>query len=463
MSDLSVYDDRLSREMAADDFVLAVVTAAKPDFAKQTSIVTAARERDVPCFVLHAGQRHDELPGRGLAEYGIEDSVAVETGATGSACSEAAELMLNVEAFVERLAADYPDTTVLPVIHGDTVTASIVSRAWVLATNQGIAHNEAGLRAMSPSFERYPDPEGFVRSQWEGEWSLNRTEPFPEQYNALVCSAAAFYHFAPTELNRQHLIDEGHPAEVGGSERIPVVGNSVVDTVERKTNADLDESVFDVYPVLESRDDWIRVDVHHKANLLPDRFGAIVDCVLRLVDAGYNVNFVELPATRTALEEYGVRERFVRLDEERANFLFTGLWPEHAHVYEFLGSGQCFAALTDSGGMQDELSYIDETCCLTARYNTERPETVFDARTNLLVPPTSGDEMYEMIAHVHDSESIRQQLRDGSTIHGENVGDSIVEFFEERWGETPFEWAHDRLGFAAGGSQPPRPDFYDSR
>src|SRR5699024_9007367 len=107
-------------------------------------------------------------------------------------------------------------------------------------------------------------------------------------------------------------------------------GNSVVDAIEMKRAHD-GESVFDVYPILEARDNWIRVDIHRRANLLPERFTAIIEGVIELVDRGYNVNFVELTATEQALRNYGYRERLQQLADERENFLFTGLWKKHAH------------------------------------------------------------------------------------------------------------------------------------
>ncbi|WP_254544330.1 UDP-N-acetyl glucosamine 2-epimerase [Halomarina pelagica] len=445
--DISVYGDRLARQMEAGEFVLAVVTATKPDFYKQAPLVAAARDHGVPCFVLHTGQHYDDVLGHGLVEYDLEDRIAVDLGVRGGLSQKTAELMTKIERFADCLNADYPDTEVLPIVHGDTLAAGIVPQAWLFATNRLVAHNEAGLRSMAPDFGNYRDPAAFIRSQWEGEWSLNRTEPFPEQYDTFVGSAGALYHFAPTDLNREHLAREGYPVAVHGDERIPVVGNSVVDAIEMKSGVDSNESVFDVYPDLERRDDWIRVDIHRRANLLPDRFRAIVDCVIRLVESGYGVNFVELNATRTALESYGLRDRLLRLADERENLLFTELWKKHAHVYEFFRSGRCFAALTDSGSMQEELNHIPETYCLTARYNTDRPETVFEANTNLLVPPTDGEAMFELIEHVFESDDVRHRLREGPTLYGENVADQIVSFLDERWESRPFEWAHERLGF----------------
>lgn len=445
--ELTVYDDVLARELDGEPFALAVVTATKPDFYKQAPVVTAARRRGLPCFVLHTGQHYDDVLGHGLTEYGVDDAVGVDLGVRGGLSEKTAQLMRRVQAFADYLDEHHPETTVLPLVHGDTLAAGIVPQAWLFATNQLVAHNEAGLRGMRPDYEHHGDVAAFVADQWEGEWHLDRSEPFPEQYDTFVGSAAALYHFAPVELNREHLLREGYPGTVDGQEHVPVVGNSVVDAIEMKADTDLEESVFDVYPVLEERDDWIRVDIHRRANLLPDRFRAIVDAVMRLVEAGHNVNFLELTATRTALEEYGLRERLLRLDEERENFLFTGLWKKHAHVYEFFRSGQCFAALTDSGSMQEELNHIDETCCLTARFNTDRPETVFEANSNLLVPPTSGASMAETVEYVYETDSVRDRLAGGAKLYGDSVGDAIVEFLTDVPHDSLFRWSHERAGF----------------
>jgi len=464
-ADPTIYEDRLATEMERGEFVLAVVTATKPDFYKQAPVVAAARDRGLPCFVVHTGQHYDDVLGHGLEEYDLEEHVAVDLGIRGDLSEKTAQTMLAVRQLAERL-AEWPETTVLPLVHGDTHAAAIFPQAWLFATNQQVAHNEAGLRAMAPDYDAVSptadavsgdgradlDPEAFVAEQWDGEWTVDRTEPFPEQYDTFVGSAAARYQFAPVALNREHLESEGYPRTADGRERVPVVGNSVVDAIRMKADHD-GESVFDVYPVLEARDDWVRVDIHRRANLLPGRFEALVEGVVALVEDGHNVNFVELTATRHALERHGYRERLQRLADERENFLFTGLWKKHAHVYEFLQSGQCLAELTDSGSMQEELNYIDEACCLTARFNTDRPETVFEAETNLLVPPVSGEFVHEMVTHVLESPEIRERLQTGPDLYGQDVGDRIVDFLADRRDEGVFEWSHERNGFDDLGGQ----------
>ncbi|WP_132058605.1 UDP-N-acetyl glucosamine 2-epimerase [Halorussus amylolyticus] len=448
MTSFELNEELLARELAGEEFAVAVVTATKPDFYKQAPLVKAADERGLPCFVLHTGQHYDDVLGHGLAEYDVESHIGVDMRIRGGLSEKTADLMTRTKSVAEYFESEFPDTTILPVVHGDTHAAGVFPQAWAFATNQFVAHNEAGLRGMMPSFDNVEDPEAFVTDQFEGEWTLNRAEPFPEQYDTFVGSAASIYHFAPVERNRQHLLNEGYPGESDGVERIPVVGNSIVDAIEAKRDPDLDESIFDIYPALEARDDWIRVDIHRRANLLPERFSAIVEGVVGLVEDGYNVNFVELNATRRALKNYGYRERLLELDAERENFLFTGLWKKHAHVYEFLTSGQCFAEFTDSGSMQEELNVIDEALCLTARFNTDRPETVMDAESNLLVPPTSGKGVREMIEYVYETDAVRDRLESNEKLYGENVSQKIVEFLDDRRDDSVFEWAHDRAGFA---------------
>lgn len=440
-----IYADRLEAQCTGEDFALAVVTATKPDFYKQAPVVAAANERDLPCFVIHTGQHYDDVLGHGLEEYGLEEHVGADLGVRGTLTEKTAQMHLAVSELATTL--DAYDATVLPMVHGDTHAAGIFPQAWLFATNQRVAHNEAGLRGMAPEYGETVDPEALVAAQWDGEWTIERSEPFPEQYDTFVGSAASIYQFAPVGLNRDHLVDEGYPATVAGQERIPVVGNSVVDAIQTKGGAGLEESIFDIYPVLEERDEWIRVDIHRRANLLPDRFTAILEGVFALVEDGYNVNFVELTATQRALETYGYRDQLERLAETNENFLFTGLWRKHAHVYEFLQSGQCFAELTDSGSMQEELNHIDEAICLTVRFNTDRPETVFDAETNLLVPPVSGRVVRDMVEHVAETDAVRDRMTAGDKLYGQDVGERIVDFLAERRDEGVFEWTHERLGF----------------
>ena len=98
--------------------------------------------------------------------------------------------------------------------------------------------------------------------------------------------------------------------------------------------------------------------------------------------------FIKLNATQYALDAYGFDTKLDKLaDSYPDNFIQTPLWKQYGHVIEFLDSGHCWAELTDSGSMQEELMYFPNVLSLTVRLNTDRPETVFQAKGNILIPP----------------------------------------------------------------------------
>jgi len=162
-ADPEIYTNRLEAICEGEEFAIAVVTATKPDFYKQAPVVKAATERGVPCFVIHTGQHYDDVLGHGLAEYGLEAHVVADLGVRGDLTQKTAQMNLAVREFAGTL-EDY-ETTVLPIVHGDTHAAGIFPQAWMFATNQLVAHNEAGLRGMAPEYDTAEDPESLVADQ----------------------------------------------------------------------------------------------------------------------------------------------------------------------------------------------------------------------------------------------------------------------------------------------------------
>jgi len=437
---LEVKENSLKSIMDQGDFVLALVTATKPDFYKQASLIPASDKIGMPLFVMNTGQHYDDLLGHGLKEFQLDQRMGVDMKIRGDLSQKSAELMLKMKKFSEYLKKHYPEKTVLPIVHGDTHAAGVVPLAWMFATNQKCAQNEAGLRSMSPDYKNYKVIPDFINNQFnEDYWSLNRNEPFPEQYNTFIGGAACHFFFAAHELNKKHLIKEGYTEK-----NIPVVGNSIVDAIEWKRKEKAEESVFDLYPKLETGD-WIRVDIHRRGNLLPSRFKAIMAGIKKLVDSGYKVNLIGMNAFLHAVKENNLEEELEKLKGKK-NFLYTGLWPKYAHVIEFLESGKCFAEFTDSGSMQEELNEIEETLCLTCRFNTDRPETVFEAKSNLLIPPISGQFIYDFVDLVYKEDDLREKMNNGKKLYGEQVADKILKFLKEKQ-EHPFTWAHEAVGF----------------
>lgn len=104
------------------------------------------------------------------------------------------------------------------LVHGDTTTSNAAALA-AFYQQISVGHVEAGLR------------------------THNIYSPWPEEMNRQITSRIATYHFAPTPLSKQNLLDEGI-----NDENIYVTGNTVIDALywvldKLANNTNLNESI----------------------------------------------------------------------------------------------------------------------------------------------------------------------------------------------------------------------------
>src|SRR3989339_1596353 len=326
-------------------WVLAFVLGTKPCFYKFYGSIIAANKLDIPSFIINSNQHYDDVLTRGLTEFNLQSQVACNLSIRGDLAQKSAELIMKTSWFARYLKKNWPSVTVVPVVLGDTIMTSIVPAAWMFSRLEKAIQIEAGLRSMVPEvMKRYKnvDRETFIDQQFYGKWLLLRNEPFPEQYDTFTSAAGSEFLFAPVRLNREHLIREGYDEK-----NIFTVGGVVVDAMELKRKEKPRQSIFSIYPQLE-KGGWLRIDIHRRDNLTPTRFKAIIGAIEELVKKGYKVNFIEMNATKIALDSYKLRNKMDKLQKYR-NFLFTKVWPEYANVIEFFDSKNCAAVLTDSG------------------------------------------------------------------------------------------------------------------
>jgi UDP-N-acetylglucosamine 2-epimerase (non-hydrolysing) len=249
-------------------------------------------------------------------------------------------------------------------------------------------------------------------------------------------------------LNKDNLAREGYPENF-----VYVVGNSVVDAIHQKRKEKSRQSVFDLYPQLESGE-WIRMDIHRRENLTRRRFLSIIGGLVELIkNTDQKVVLVMLNATAAALKQYDLETKLQKLaDQHPDRFVITPLWKEYANVIEFLDSGHCWAEMTDSGSMQEELLYFPKVMSLTVRLNTDRPETIFYARSNVLVPPLSPAWITSMVKEAHSKESaLGMELAHKKQIYGRpgQVSRNIIRIIKKEFenGDANFyPWLHQRLG-----------------
>lgn len=223
------------------------------------------------------------------------------------------------------------------LVHGDTTTTLAAALA-AHYQHIPVGHVEAGLRSGIPD------------------------NPFPEEMNRRLTDAVACWHFAPTPLARQHLLNEG-----ANPQGIFVTGNTGIDAlrwaVRRIGSA--------VPPLPASAASWgeksfVLVTAHRRENFgrpLEKIFLAIRDVARTRPALGFiypvhpNPHVVE-PARRVLGREPNVA-LVAPLDYASMVYLMR----------------RCLFVLTDSGGLQEEAPGLAKPV-LVLRTVTERPEGV---------------------------------------------------------------------------------------
>ena len=426
--------------------VLAIVLASKPCFYKLFSVWQEAKNKKLPHILVHTGQHYDKLMSFGLKEFNFNKEISIDLQIRGDLSQKSAELFSKFKRISLFIKERWPLINLVPYVNGDTISAGIIPIAWTLATNQKAIHGEAGLRGMSPEFflkfneKEHRDIDKFIKKQFRSRWIINRTEPFPEQIDTFIAAAGCRYLFAPQKLNRRHLINEGY-----SKDDIFVTGNTVVDVMNLIKNEKPEESIFDLYPKLKEGE-WLRVDIHRRENLTKKRFKAIIGSIIKLTNNGKKIVFIELDAGRKALEHYGLREGLLGLNKRSKNFLFTPVWKRYSQVIEFIKSEHCWAVMTDSGSLQEEMNELQKPC-LTVRFSTDRPETVMMAHSNVLVPPISKEFIAKMVYHIYGNRQLRRTMSRGKKLYGRNVAEKIISTIEKLFknNKSMFKWAHEEL------------------
>jgi UDP-N-acetylglucosamine 2-epimerase len=437
---------------------LAIVIGTKPDFYKQAPLLIESIKERLPSFIISTGQHYDELLGYGIKEFDLDNSIVCDLQIRGDLMEKSSDLIMKFGYFGRYLKSRFLGNRILPIVHGDTLVAGIATLSWVFGLGQKVGQNEAGLRSMSPSIikeiKMNVNPsrsvvEKFVTDQLSSSWFLTREEPFPEQIDTWVCSSGTKFFFVPTKINKEHLLREGYPEE-----DIHIVGNSVVDAIGIKRMNKPESSIFELFPKLESGS-WIRMDIHRRENLTNHRFNAIIGGLTDLIkNSEFKVVLVLLNATKSALNRFDLYHTLKDLESAYPEkFMMTELWKEYGHVVEFLDSGKCWAEITDSGSLQEELLYFPKVSSFTVRFNTDRPETVFEARGNLLIPPINRMWLPKIITMIYEKGvDYGFNFKRKKQIYGKpgEVSKKIVEIMKKEFENKEsnfFPWLHQRFNY----------------
>ncbi|QAY75234.1 non-hydrolyzing UDP-N-acetylglucosamine 2-epimerase [Sphingosinicella sp. BN140058] len=344
-----------------------LVAAARPNFMKVAPLWHAlAAAPDFDPVLIHTGQHYDvNMSDAFFTDLRLPEPDHHLGVGSGSHAEQTGGVMIAYE----RVAlGDRPDWLVVVGDVNSTAACTLVAAKLCFP----VVHLEAGLRS--------------------GDRAM------PEEINRLMTDVLADVLWTPSLDADDNLRAEGIAVE-----RVTRVGNIMLDSFEL------------VRPAIEG------ADVPGELGLTRGRYGVVtlhrpsnVDepaQLIRLADALIELQrdlplvFPVHPRTAARLRQNGLDGRLersgVRLIAPQSYVRFMSL------------VGGAAAAITDSGGLQEETTYLGIPC-LTLRENTERPITISEGTNRLVTPETLGLELSRALSTPRAVRA-RPELWDGAT------------------------------------------------
>ncbi len=360
-----------------------LVAGARPNFMKIAPLYHALKKESwANPRIVHTGQHYDiDMSDAIFQDLGLpEPDVHLGVG-SGTHGKQTGQVLISYE----RVLFDTrPD---LVVVVGDVNSTCAAALA---AVKLGIktAHLEAGLR------------------------SFDRT--MPEEINRLVTDVLADILWTPSPDGDDNLIREGVSRK-----KIFRVGNIMIDSLEMLR--DTIESVDMGREVGVSGEDYCLVTLHRPSNV--DNRDSLEQIRHSLIDISNRIPvvFPIHPRTRKNLEKFGLMESIQKAKG------FHVLTPQ-SYIRFMSLVFNCRIAITDSGGIQEETTYLGIPC-VTLRPNTERPITITHG-TNKLCGARDLDTVVDSILSGRKRYKHQIEYWDGKT--SERIIDTLKVLFPEK-------------------------------
>lgn len=316
------------------------VFGTRPEAIKMIPVVRALQEHHplIESRVLVTAQ-HRQMLDQVLNDFGVQSDYDLDVMRPNQTLAETTRRVL--EGLTPVLEKERPH---MVLVHGDTATTgSAALAAYYLRIPVG--HIEAGLR------------------------TGDKYAPFPEEIMRKIADMISDLHFAPTQLSKRNLLNEGTDPD-----SIFVTGNTAVDTLLMtvKDGYRFREESFNKID-FESRRN-ILVEVHRRENFGPgmENIGqALATLAASREDIQLLVSVHRNPNAREPILRH--------LTGAPRTVLFDPIdYPDYVNLMN-----RAYLIITDSGGVQEEAPSLGVPT-LVCRDKTERPEAL-DAGTVVLI------------------------------------------------------------------------------
>ena len=347
-----------------------LVFGTRPEAIKMCPLVNELKTRkNIETIVCVTGQ-HRQMLDQVLETFNVVPDYDLAIMKQGQTLFDITTGILEkIKAVLENVKPD------IVLVHGDTTTTFVTALA-CFYLQIPVGHVEAGLR------------------------TYNIYSPYPEEFNRQAVGIISKYNFAPTELAKKHLLDEGKDAT-----SIYVTGNTVIDAMQHTVIADYHHPELDW--VGDSR--MIFITAHRRENLgqpMHNMFRAIRRVLNEHPDVKAIYPIHMNPIVRKAADE--------ELGDCKQIHIIDPIEVFDCHNFE----ARCFLCLTDSGGIQEECPSYGKPV-LVMRDTTERPEGV-EAGTLRLVG-TDEDVIYKNFKELLENQDAYNAMAKSCNPYGDGM------------------------------------------
>lgn len=304
------------------------------------------------------------------------------------------KVMLDMAKVIKK---EQPD---IVLVHGDTTTSFAAGLATFYEQTK-LGHVEAGLRT----------------------W--NKYSPFPEEMNRQMTDDLTDIYFAPTELSKQNLIKENHPAD-----NIYVTGNTAIDALEQTVKEDYHHNVLDE---INPNSKIILVTMHRRENQ-GEPMRRVFKVMKQVVDSHKDVEII-YPVHLSPRVQKVAKE--VLSDDPRIHLI------KPLDVVDFHNlAKKSYFIMTDSGGVQEEAPSLGKPV-LVLRDTTERPEGV--AAGTLKLVGTEVDKVRIEMIRLLEDETAYTEMANAKNPYGdgkasERIMDAIAYYFDKKHNQKPADF-----------------------
>jgi UDP-N-acetylglucosamine 2-epimerase (non-hydrolysing) len=358
-----------------------LVFGTRPEAIKMCPLVNELKSRESLKTVVCVTGQHRQMLDQVLKAFDVQPDYDLSIMKSHQTLFDVTVDILNrIRSVLEK---EKPD---IVLVHGDTSTTFSTALA-CFYLQIPVGHVEAGLR------------------------TYNIYSPYPEEFNRQAVSIISKFNFAPTELAKRNLLNEGKEES-----SIYVTGNTAIDALKTTVRNNY------THPELEwaAGSKLILITAHRRENL-GEPMIHMFRAIRRVLDEHDDVKAIYPihlnPVVReTAQSVFG--------EDNRIHMI------EPLDVLDFHNfMSRSYLILTDSGGIQEEAPSLGIPV-LVMRDTTERPEGV--AAGTLKLVGTEEKSIYENFSMLLSDKSEYDKMSQASNPYGDGFASRRIADILER-------------------------------